>query len=138
MHLQLLTVLIPLALAQLVTSASANEPKRQVKKGTVTMTVSLNNQNLLMPGKGKVHLAVDLKATTKSPNKRLPMNLALVIDRSGSMRGEKIEKTREAARHLIKQLSDKDFEIWNYNKISNLTMGVGLKVFQNFINFRVG
>jgi hypothetical protein len=32
-----------------------------------------------------------------------------------------------------KQLSDKDFEIWNYNKISNLTMGVGLKVFQNFI-----
>ncbi|HIA02193.1 MAG TPA: VWA domain-containing protein [Myxococcales bacterium] len=108
MHLQLLTVLIPLALAQFITSVSANEPKSQVKKGTVTMTVSLNNQNLLMPGKGRVHLAVDLKATNKAPNKRLPMNLALVIDRSGSMRGEKIEKTREAARHLIKQLSDKD------------------------------
>jgi Ca-activated chloride channel family protein len=108
MQLQILTVLIPLAFAQLIPTASAGEPEARIKKGAVTMTVTLDNQNLLMPGKGKVHMAVDLKATDRSPNKRLPMNVALVIDRSGSMRGEKIEKTREAARHFIKQLSDKD------------------------------
>lgn len=108
MRLQFLCIIIPLALMQWATSASATKRPVRVKKGTVTMTVALSNQNILMPGKGKVHVAVDLKATNKSPNKRLPMNLALVIDRSGSMRGEKIQKTREAARHLIKQLSDKD------------------------------
>ena len=32
-----------------------------------------------------------------------------------------------------KQLNDKNYEIWDHKKLSNLTMGVGLKVFQTFI-----
>jgi Ca-activated chloride channel family protein len=42
------------------------------------------------------------------PSHRLPVNLALVIDRSGSMAGTKLEKAREAAIECIKQLTADD------------------------------
>jgi len=46
----------------------------------------------------------------KLPRKeqRPPVNLALVIDRSGSMSGEKIEKAREAGLEAVRQLSPDD------------------------------
>ena len=39
---------------------------------------------------------------------RPPVNLALVLDRSGSMSGSKIEKAREAAIEAIRRLGDRD------------------------------
>ncbi len=39
---------------------------------------------------------------------RQPVNIALVIDRSGSMSGEKIEKARQAAMELVRRLSSDD------------------------------
>ena len=39
---------------------------------------------------------------------RPPVNLALVIDRSGSMSGEKIDKAKEAAREVLRHLSSDD------------------------------
>lgn len=43
-----------------------------------------------------------------SNTKRLPVNLALVIDRSGSMAGEKLEYVKKAAIHVLDLLSDQD------------------------------
>ncbi|MCB9453817.1 MAG: FHA domain-containing protein [Anaerolineaceae bacterium] len=40
--------------------------------------------------------------------RRRPLNLSLVIDRSGSMAGEKIAYTRQAAQFLVQNLSAKD------------------------------
>lgn len=40
--------------------------------------------------------------------KRRPLNLSLVIDRSGSMAGEKIDFTRQAAQFLVQNLSLRD------------------------------
>ena len=42
------------------------------------------------------------------PDLRPPVNLALVIDRSGSMSGEKIEKAKEAALEVLRHLSSDD------------------------------
>jgi len=78
------------------------------KIGSLTMTTSLSNRNVLLSGPGIVHMAIDLKGAAANSDKRLPMNVALVIDRSGSMRGEKIEDARASARHFVMQLSPQD------------------------------
>ncbi len=43
-----------------------------------------------------------------APNVRLPLNFALVLDRSGSMAGEKIRIMREAVKNIIDQLDPTD------------------------------
>ena len=41
-------------------------------------------------------------------SERLPLNLSLIIDRSGSMRGNKLEYVKEAAIHVLRLLSEGD------------------------------
>jgi hypothetical protein len=43
-----------------------------------------------------------------SEKERVPVNVAMVIDRSGSMQGKKIERAREAAVQALRQLGSKD------------------------------
>jgi secreted protein with Ig-like and vWFA domain len=40
---------------------------------------------------------------------KLPLNLCLVIDRSSSMRGERLNQVKEAAGRIIDQLSQDDY-----------------------------
>src|ERR1051326_3579502 len=54
----------------------------------------------------KIDLAA---AATKVKRKRTPLNLAVVLDRSGSMSGAKIEKARQAAMELVEHLEPEDF-----------------------------
>jgi Ca-activated chloride channel homolog len=42
-------------------------------------------------------------------NQRLPVNLSVVIDRSGSMGGDKLANALEAARFLVNQLNEQDY-----------------------------
>ncbi|MGE5224224.1 MAG: ADP-ribosylglycohydrolase family protein, partial [Omnitrophica WOR_2 bacterium] len=42
------------------------------------------------------------------PGKRHPLNLSLVLDRSGSMQGEKLEYVKQAAEHVLKLLNESD------------------------------
>jgi Ca-activated chloride channel family protein len=55
------------------------------------------------------HLAVELKAPEAPPQKgRLPVSLAFVIDRSGSMHGEKLDRARRAVLTGIRSLREGD------------------------------
>lgn len=54
-----------------------------------------------------IHLQGTEKQTTTAP-KRMPLNLSVVVDRSGSMSGQKIEYTRQAVKYLVTQMNPQD------------------------------
>ena len=57
-----------------------------------------------------INMVAYFKALTNvnEEHERYPLNLSIVIDRSGSMAGDKLEKTKEAVVHLLKQLQETD------------------------------
>ena len=66
---------------------------------------------------GSVFLRLNLKslATAKS-ERRTPVNVAIVIDRSGSMQGDRIAAAKEGARVALKRLSSDDIvSLVSYN-----------------------
>ena len=60
-------------------------------------------------GPREVIVQIEIEAGRGDASNRAPMNLALVLDRSGSMQGPKIEKARQAACVAIDQLADDDY-----------------------------
>jgi Ca-activated chloride channel homolog len=65
---------------------------------------------LLSGSPQEVVVKIDLTAAShKRKMKRTPLNLAVVLDRSGSMTGAKIEKARQAAMGLVDQLAPGDY-----------------------------
>ena len=67
-------------------------------------------QSLLPAGKsGTVYLRLSLKSLAGAKSeKRTPINAAIVIDRSGSMQGDRIAAAKEGARVALKRLSSDD------------------------------
>ncbi|MDF1664962.1 MAG: VWA domain-containing protein [Planctomycetota bacterium] len=70
----------------------------------------LNEYDFLSPDKeNTVHFVLKLKTEAlKEKLDRKPLNVSLVIDRSGSMSGQKMEYTKKAAQHLIERLQIDD------------------------------
>lgn len=97
-----------LACATLV-PATANSAEVPLKgaAGSVDMKLSLENTHVLKAD-GTVHALVRLDAKKVNTRKQRPVNMALVIDRSGSMRGDKIEDARNAALAMLDKLRDGD------------------------------
>ncbi|MBI0096038.1 MULTISPECIES: vWA domain-containing protein [Gilliamella] len=54
------------------------------------------------------YLKVSLSGQNVDSKKRVPINLAIVIDKSGSMSGQRIEKAREAAILAVNMLNEND------------------------------
>lgn len=74
------------------------------------LTVSAKLETpLVLAGAEHAHVLVHLRAADADPNKKAKkLNLALVIDRSGSMSGRKIEDARDAAIQMLERMRDGD------------------------------
>ena len=67
-------------------------------------------QSAVVSGKsGRVYLRLSVKAlAAKAAERRTPVNVALVLDRSGSMQGERIAAAKQAAEMALSRLSSND------------------------------
>ena len=78
-------------------------------RGPVELRAML--ERLYLPGdrESSAYLQIDLAAPSDGAERpRVPVNAVLILDRSGSMRGAKIERARDAARALVQALGPED------------------------------
>jgi Ca-activated chloride channel family protein len=71
----------------------------------------LNNPYFLnTSNKNEIWLYCEIKAAAvKLDKERAPLNISLVIDRSGSMSGEKLENVKRAVEFVIQNLNPADY-----------------------------
>ncbi len=90
------------------TAASAAEPPTAVAStGGVTMRAMLQS-GMVLRGTHETYLALTLDAPGDAATSRPPLDLAIVIDRSGSMSGEKLAQAKQAANQLLAELGARD------------------------------
>ncbi|MFC1833844.1 pYEATS domain-containing protein [Thermodesulfobacteriota bacterium] len=85
---------------------------------SATCRVETNQKVLPTTDPQEVIAKITVKgAPPPEKSERQPLNLCVVLDRSGSMRGEKIQKAREGAIAILQRLSSKDiFSVVIYNQ----------------------
>lgn len=104
------TVAAPVAPAANVLQVAASAPVPQPVAAPSLVSVHTSAPNAYSTCSGDdIFVVVDVKAQEVALKERLPMNLAVVIDRSGSMETEqKLEHVKDAASFLVKNLTPSD------------------------------
>lgn len=75
----------------------------------ITLTAAVDRLAVMHHGEGVVHVEVSLKSPErKSDVTRKPTDIVVIIDRSGSMAGEKIHYARSALHQLVDRLGEND------------------------------
>jgi Ca-activated chloride channel family protein len=73
------------------------------------LRVTPSQKTLLSMGEPQVlYVLVELMASDEVENRRLPLNLCLVVDRSTSMKGARLHQVKEAARYIVDQMEADD------------------------------
>jgi Ca-activated chloride channel homolog len=83
------------------------EPAPRAAQGALTLTGGLSH-SVVLPGASTEYATFDIKATDVPGGGRTPVNVALVIDRSGSMHGRKMADAKRAAGRLVDLLEPTD------------------------------
>ena len=84
-------------------------PWQAAQAATVTLKAGFAQPVLPEGQGGRVYLRVGLEGiASEGEGRRIPANVVLVIDKSGSMQGERIEQAKEAALMAVERLGEKD------------------------------
>lgn len=78
------------------------------KLGPATLTAGLSAASIMRGGGGEVYASFDISTANADATDRPPLNLALVIDRSGSMSDGRIEHAQSAAIGIVDRLGASD------------------------------
>lgn len=89
-----------------LTAGCPQAPK--VDPGLVEVTTAVDRPEILAGKPGEVVLQVKVTARQPARAQRPPLNLAIVIDTSGSMDGEPIDAAKEAVRDVLGRLHSGD------------------------------
>jgi len=78
--------------------------------GEVTLTHQIGKEFMPVTGGSQVaYVLLEAKPTEMMAEVRMPLNFALVIDHSGSMKGAKLRNVREAVKMVIDRLAPTDY-----------------------------
>lgn len=127
-------VIISLVIPQTISA----QPNSTRASGVVNLDSSLVQHKVLTGSDGKVSVSItlngaDIPSTEKLPPK--PVDLVVVLDRSGSMEGQKIHDARKAILNLLERLSRKDrIALISY---ANTVHTVSPLVYVNAHNFNI-
>jgi Ca-activated chloride channel family protein len=84
--------------------------KQQVRKGNLTLSTSFENDYYSNQNRfGHFYAEVQTDRYRSNYDRHTPLNLSIVIDRSGSMAGDKIRNTKLAAKQIVDQMSSDDY-----------------------------
>lgn len=75
--------------------------------GALTLEGKLSGE-WVQAGPSEAFAVLEVKAHHPKERRRVPVNLALVIDRSGSMRGQKLTDAKRAAREFVQRVTEGD------------------------------
>ncbi len=76
--------------------------------GGLTLQVVPGNRYAMAPESSREHALVQLQSSGMMAGRRLPLNLCLVIDRSGSMEGEPLDYVKRACGYVVDLLEPTD------------------------------
>jgi Ca-activated chloride channel homolog len=96
--------------ARTVIGAPGFDPARTAMgaPGGLVLQVVPGNRYALAPETGREYGLVQLQSSGMMAGRRLPLNLCLVIDRSGSMEGEPLDYVKRACGHVVDLLEPTD------------------------------
>jgi len=80
-----------------------------VHAADITLRTELGQKSYLAQKGEKTYLRVDLEGIRHDDAERTPVNIAIVIDQSGSMSGGKLEQAKEAAIMAVERLNKDDY-----------------------------
>lgn len=84
--------------------------KQSRSKGNITLSGSFENDYYTPQNRTGYYYAEVLAGRYRNAEaQKRPLNISLVIDRSGSMAGEKIRNAKKAAKYLVDQMSGDDY-----------------------------